>query len=182
MPSSTPTPGEDDRTVHDRKAGGGGDELIPPPALAKDSLRIEAVDPLAKPRVIIANPADGGVLYWTAKLFGFAALTIIAAVLVTVTSVYAYVSINAPPIPDFTQYADTASGVTRMYAADGSLLGEFAKERREIVPYERIPRPLIDAFLATEDHEFFEHRAIYFKGIVRAAWRNLASGDFAQGG
>jgi penicillin-binding protein 1A len=88
----------------------------------------------------------------------------------------------APPLPNLERYSNIASGVTRMYAADGTLMGEFAKERREVVPYERVPKRLIDAFLAVEDHEFFEHRGLYFKGIVRAAWRNIASGDFEQGG
>ena len=142
MPSSTLPPSDDDLTVpFDRKAHS-----------------LDAPTSVKRPRVVVANPADGGVLYWTAKLFGFAALCLIAALLIGVTSVYAYVSVSAPPIPDFTQYSSTASGVTRMYAADGTLLGEFAKERREIVPYERIPKKLIDAFLAVEDHEFFEHR------------------------
>ncbi len=187
MPSSNPTPGEDDLTVPFDRDAPGGDELLPPASLAKDSLSIKAraaaeAPRVSRPRVVVANPADGGVLYWTGKLFGFAALVIIAVLAITVTSVYAYVSVNAPAIPDFTQYANTASGITRMYAADGTLLGTFAAERREIVPYERIPKPLVDAFLAVEDHDFFEHRGIYFKGIIRAAWRNIASGDFAQGG
>jgi len=169
--SRTPSPGDDDLTVPvDRDAPVAAPVTPAAPAIAR------------RKRVVVANPADGGVLYWTGKLFGFAALALIAAVVVALTSIYSYVSVNAPPIPDFTQYANTASGVTRMYAADGTLLGEFAKERREIVAYEQIPQRLIDAFLAVEDHEFFEHRGIYFKGIVRAAWRNLASGDFAQGG
>jgi penicillin-binding protein 1A len=177
-----------DRDVHRE------DELLPtaslaPASLAKDSLRIRArasaeppIDSSKRPRVIVANPADGGVLYWTGKLFGFAGLVIVAVLAMSLVGIYSYVSVNAPAIPDFAQYANTASGVTRMYAADGTLLGEFAKERREIVPYERIPKPLIDAFLAVEDHDFFDHRGIYFKGIIRAAWRNIASGDFAQGG
>jgi penicillin-binding protein 1A len=72
--------------------------------------------------------------------------------------------------------------VTRVYAADGTKLGEFAEEFREIVPYEQIPPQLIDAVVAIEDHQFFEHGGIYWKGIARAAWRNVTAGDFAQGG
>jgi penicillin-binding protein 1A len=41
---------------------------------------------------------------------------------------------------------------------------------------------MVNAFLAVEDHDFFGHGGIYFKGIVRAAWANLTAGDFAQGG
>jgi len=133
-------------------------------------------------RVVVANPADGGLFYWLGKLFGFAGLLILAAFAGTLFGVYCYFSIHAPPTPDLSRYAQIAPGVTRMYAADGTLLGEFAKERREIVPFQQMPQQLVDAFLAVEDHDFFEHRGLYFKGIFRAAWRNLASGDFAQGG
>ncbi len=133
-------------------------------------------------RVVVGNPADGGVLYWVGKLFGFSALLVLALIGLSVLGTYCYFSVTAPPPPDLAHYSQIASGVSRMYAADGTLLGEFADERREIVPYENIPKPLVDAFLAVEDHEFFDHHGIYLKGIVRAAWRNIAKGDFAQGG
>ena len=73
--------------------------------------------------------------------------------------------------------------VSRIYAADGTLLGEFAREWREFVAYDEIPAQLSNAFLAVEDlADFFNHGGIYFKGIVRAAWANLSARDFAQGG
>ena len=133
-------------------------------------------------RVVIANRADGGYAYWIGKIYGFAGLVILSLLALTAFLIYSHFSLNAPPVPNLERYASAAPGVTRMYAADGTLLGEFAKEWREIVPYERIPKKLVDAFLAVEDHEFFEHRGIYYKGIGRALWKNITSGDFAQGG
>src|SRR5207248_4778098 len=56
------------------------------------------------------------------------------------------------------------------------------KDWRGIVPVERIPRRLVDAFLAVEDHDFYRHGGIYWKGIARAVWANITAGDFAQGG
>ena len=133
-------------------------------------------------RVVIANRADGGYAYWIGKIYGFAGLVILSLLALTAFLIYSHFSLSAPPVPNLERYASAAPGVTRMYAADGTLLGEFAKEWREIVPYERIPKKLVDAFLAVEDHEFFEHRGIYYKGIGRALWKNITSGDFAQGG
>lgn len=133
-------------------------------------------------RVTIANRADGGILYWVGKLYGFAALVIIAGLALIAVAIYGYFSRSAPPVPDLRSYAQITPAVSRMYAADGTLLGEFAKEWRHIVPYERIPKPLVDAFLAVEDHEFFEHRGLYFRGIGRAMWANITARDFAQGG
>ncbi|MEJ7600041.1 MAG: transglycosylase domain-containing protein [Kofleriaceae bacterium] len=133
-------------------------------------------------RVMVGNRADGGMPYWIGKLYGFAALVVITASLLTAFLVYSYFSINSPTPPDLTHYAKIAPGVTKMYAADGTLLGEFAKEWRDVVAFESMPKPLVDAFLAVEDHEYFQHKGIYFKGIARAVWRNVTAGDFAQGG
>ena len=133
-------------------------------------------------RVIIANRADGGILYWVGKLYGFTALVVLAALGITGFSLYASAASRTPAIPDLARYAQVVPAVSRIYAGDGTLLGEFAVEWREVVPYDRIPPKLVEAFLAAEDHEFFDHHGIYFKGIMRAAWRNLVAGDFEQGG
>lgn len=149
---------------------------------AFERARTTVVAPTKRARVFVANRADGGTFYWLGKLYGFAALALLAVFILTIISIYGWFSLNAPPPPDFERYAKSAPSITRMYAADGTLMGEFAKERREVVPFERVPQRLVDAFLAVEDHEFFEHGGLYYKGILRAAWRNIASGDFEQGG
>jgi penicillin-binding protein 1A len=133
-------------------------------------------------RVEVANRADGGFFYWIAKLSGFAVLIVAALGASAAVLTYRYFSIHAPPVPDLRTYAKVTPSVSRMYAADGTLLGEFAKEWREIVPFDEIPPRLVNAFLAVEDHDFFNHGGLYFKGIARAVWANLTAGDFAQGG
>ncbi|HLL22734.1 MAG TPA: transglycosylase domain-containing protein, partial [Kofleriaceae bacterium] len=137
---------------------------------------------IERTRVVVANRADGGYAYWIGKLYGFAALVIVSVLALIAILIYSHFALTAPPLPNLRSYANITPGVSRMYAADGTLLGEFAKEWRELVPYERMPKKLVNAFLAVEDHEFFEHRGIYFKGIARALWKNITSGDFAQGG
>src|ERR1043166_6370870 len=136
----------------------------------------------ARARVAIANRRDGGVAFWLARLYAFALLAIIAGVAFTGIAIYSYFSVNAPPVPDLRSYARVVPSVSRMYAADGTRLGEFAKEWREIVPFERMPKRLVDAFLAVEDHDFYDHGGLYWKGIARAVWANITAGDFAQGG
>jgi penicillin-binding protein 1A len=140
------------------------------------------VRPQHRDRVRIANPADGGVFYWLGKLYGFAALVFLAVLAAVLIGTYGYFARSAPDTPDLASYARVAPAVSRMYAADGTLLGEFATEWRELVPFDQIPKPLVLAFLAAEDHEFFDHHGIYFKGILRAVWRNHSAGDFEQGG
>jgi penicillin-binding protein 1A len=147
-----------------------------------------AVSPIhARHRVAIANRADGGIAYWIGKLYGFAALVGVVAASLLGVILYGYFSVRTddvgPGTPhDLSAYAQTVPAVSRIYAADGTLLGEFAREWREVVPYEKIPKQLVDAFLAVEDHDYFNHRGLYFKGIARALWTNITAGDFAQGG
>jgi penicillin-binding protein 1A len=136
----------------------------------------------SRSRVIIANPSDGGVLFWLGKLYAFAALVIVTLVLFAIAVAYEAIAEEAPEIPDLRRYAQVTPAVTRLYAADGTLMGEFAREWREITPYEKIPKRLVESVLAVEDHDFFVHGGIYFKGIARAVWANLTAGDFAQGG
>lgn len=142
--------------------------------------RWRTTDP--RPRVSVANRADGGVAYWLGKLYGFAAIVAVVSAGLAVLLVYRYFTTTTPAPPDLRAYSRITPGVTRIYAADGTVLGEFAKEWREVVPFESFPPALVDAVVAVEDHQFFEHGGIYFKGIVRAAWRNFTAGDFAQGG
>jgi penicillin-binding protein 1A len=133
-------------------------------------------------RVRVTNPSDGGFFFWLGKLALFAIFVVLVVLLAGALTVYAVFARSTPQAPDLARYATVAPAVTRVYAGDGSLLGEFAEEWREVVPYDKVPRQLVEAFISAEDHDFFVHHGIYFKGVLRAVWRNLTAGDFAQGG
>ena len=62
---------------------------------------------------------------------------------------------------------------TRVYGNDGSLIAEYARERRLFVPIEAIPRRVIDAFLSAEDKDFYTHPGVDFNGVMRAGIANL---------
>jgi penicillin-binding protein 1A len=68
---------------------------------------------------------------------------------------------------------------TRAYAWDGTLIGEFSRERRIFVPYDNIPPKLAEAFLAAEDHNFFRHGGVDVGGLGRAMAKDVI--NFAQG-
>jgi penicillin-binding protein 1A len=73
-------------------------------------------------------------------------------------------------LPDYSQLQDYEPPVmTRIHASDGSLLGEYAKERRLYLPIQAVPKLVINAFLAAEDKNFYEHGGIDFSGMARAA-------------
>ncbi len=73
-------------------------------------------------------------------------------------------------LPDYSQLQDYEPPVmTRVHATDGSLLGEYAKERRLYLPIQAVPKLVINAFLAAEDKNFYEHGGIDYSGMARAA-------------
>lgn len=93
---------------------------------------------------------------------------------------YRYLKAQIPHIETIADYKP-AQG-TKVYAYDGQLIAEFYKEnRRNIVPYDKIPRLLALAFVAGEDGEFFKHQGIDPVAIVRAAFKYAFTG-VKQGG
>ncbi|MBL8834381.1 MAG: penicillin-binding protein 1A [Rhodospirillales bacterium] len=79
-------------------------------------------------------------------------------------------------LPDHKQLAEYQTSVTtRVHAADGRILAEFAIERRTFVPYDAIPRRVVNAFLAAEDKTFFSHPGVSLPDIARAAIQNITN-------
>ena len=72
--------------------------------------------------------------------------------------------------------------VTKLYDKNGILFAEFFNQKRDLVPFEKIPKHLQHAFIAIEDAEFYNHFGVNPKGIVRALFVNLISGRIKQGG
>ena len=76
-------------------------------------------------------------------------------------------------LPEYEQLKNYSPMITtRIYAADGSLVSEFSKEKRIFVPINNIPRNLINAFLAAEDANFYNHFGIDPMAILRTGVRN----------
>ena len=72
-------------------------------------------------------------------------------------------------LPDYESLASYEPPVmTRIHAHDGSLMAEYARERRIFVPINVIPKLVIAAFLSAEDKRFYEHGGLDFTGIGRA--------------
>ena len=72
-------------------------------------------------------------------------------------------------LPDYSQLQDYEPPVmTRVHAADGSLVAEYARERRLYIPIQAVPKLVVNAFLAAEDKNFYEHGGLDFTGIARA--------------
>jgi len=119
------------------------------------------------------------------RFFGllFAAGTIIF--IVAVAAAAGFLWHYSKSLPDYSQLQDYEPAVmTRVHASDGSLLAEYARERRLYIPIQAVPKLVINAFVAAEDKNFYEHGGVDFSGIARAAMlyvQQYGSGRRPQG-
>ena len=89
----------------------------------------------------------------------------------------------APGLPDVRQLQDfELHSPLRIFTRDGKLIGEFGEERRMPVEFDEIPEDFIQALLAAEDANFFEHRGVDPRGLARAAVELASSGGEIQSG
>ena len=62
---------------------------------------------------------------------------------------------------------------SKVYSGNGDLVADFSKEKRIFVPYNSIPKSVINAFLSAEDKNFFTHPGVDAKGVLRAIINNI---------
>jgi penicillin-binding protein 1A len=107
------------------------------------------------------------------KFFGFLFATATIIFIVCAVAAAFLIWYYSRGLPDFTQLRDYEPPVmTRVHAADGSLIAEYAKERRLYLPVQDVPKLVIDAFISAEDKNFYTHYGIDPEGIGRAILSN----------
>lgn len=92
---------------------------------------------------------------------------------------YHYLVRDLPKLSRIEDYKPPA--VTRVLASDGSLMAEFFSEKRYPVKLQEVPDTIRKAFLAAEDASFYSHHGIDPISIMRAAVKNMQSGNVKQG-
>lgn len=117
------------------------------------------------------------------RLFGFAAtlasLLLVSASLIVGTVLW-HLSADLPDHAELARYEPAVT--TRLHAADGRIIAEYARENRLYLPLAAVPQRIVAAFLSAEDRNFYEHNGIDLKGIGRALLANLAGdADRPQG-
>ena len=106
-----------------------------------------------------------------ARLTGVILLFVIAALLGTVSGVlFAYAG-DLPEISALDDYIPNT--ITRVYSADGDVVGEFAVERRIIIGYDDIAPTLREAIIAAEDADFNSHVGLSISRIIVTAVRDV---------
>ncbi len=74
------------------------------------------------------------------------------------------------------------NATTKIYDRNEVLISEIFSQMRDVVPIKKVPPDLVNAFIAIEDNEFYDHWGVNPKGIVRAFFINIFSGRIKQGG
>jgi len=94
--------------------------------------------------------------------------------------VYFYFARDLPDIKTLEDYRPPL--ISEVFSDDGTKIAEFWTECRIFVPYDEIPRKVVEAFVDAEDARFFEHKGVDMRSIVRAFIANLKAGEITQGG
>ena len=113
------------------------------------------------------------------RVLFFTTLAIVGIAVAASFAVWRELTQDLPDAAELLDYRPPTA--TRVYAADGTLIGEFYVERRYLMPIEQVPLGVRRAFLAAEDADFYTHRGIDPQGIARAVYMNLREGEIVQG-
>ena len=109
----------------------------------------------------------------------FAILVLISALVGVLAGLYLVYSTDLPQVEDLEGYRP--SSITEIYDSHGRVIGSFALQRRVVASYEDFPPVLRQALVSIEDKDFYRHWGINVWRIVGAAYRDIRSGDKAQG-
>jgi penicillin-binding protein 1A len=125
-------------------------------------------DPQQAPRLVLTGlppprPRWLEVLRWT--LFG--GIVLFNGGVLLFAALWIHFAKGLPDLPSVEGYRPPI--ITEAISADGQIAGEFFNERRKVIPYPRVPRRLVQAFIASEDQRFFDHAGVDVRGTLRAA-------------
>src|SRR6185437_7212978 len=108
------------------------------------------------------------------QTFFYAILAVGVLVVAAVLGGFFYIYSVTRDLPSVEALRDYQPPVTtRVYAGDGTLLGEYARERRIFVPIAFVPKLVTEAFTSAEDKNFYSHPGIDPSGIMRAAIKDV---------
>jgi len=113
------------------------------------------------------------------KFFYFLLVVILLPIQITL-GIYLYF---APEIPSSSEVASVELQVPlKIFTKDGKLIGEFGEIHRTKLKFEEIPDTFVEAFLAAEDSDYFNHTGVDVLSLVRAAYQFLREGEIVSGG
>ena len=151
-----------------------------PPAPPPSSSPAPSGKPARRTTLVLDGVPKRGLLKRLLLFAVFMAILGVNLGLVVAGAIYVKFSQGLPSLPSAKDYRPPVVG--EFWSDDRALVGEFFDERRKVIPYERIPKKLVQAFVAAEDSRFFDHPGIDAIGTGRAAIKTYVLRNKVQGG
>ena len=99
---------------------------------------------------------------------------ILSGILIGGIAVFATLWVFSNKLPDYKFLKNYKASVSsKVYSGEGELISDFSAQKRIFVPYNSIPKKVINSFLSSEDKNFFSHPGVDAKGVVRAIINNI---------
>ncbi|MDH3751576.1 MAG: transglycosylase domain-containing protein, partial [Gammaproteobacteria bacterium] len=116
---------------------------------------------------------------WLIVIVGLGLTTTIGGI-AAIIGAYYYV---APGLPAAETIRDIPLQIPlRVFSRDGHLISEIGERRRILITYDEVPQHVVDAFVAAEDQRFWVHPGIDYRGILRALFQLISTGNIESGG
>ena len=108
------------------------------------------------------------------NIIGGTVVTLLVGGVVAVVGIIYLLNHYGKDLPDYSQLAQYEPAIiSRIYANDGSLLAEYARQKRLYIPISAVPRQIINAYLSAEDKNFYSHGGLDYLGLMRAVITNV---------
>ena len=110
------------------------------------------------------------------KFFRNIFILITSFILLSAISIISVLWTYSNDLPDYKFLKSYKPPVSsKVYSGDGDLVADFSQEKRVFVPFNSIPKNVINAFLSAEDKNFFKHPGVDAKGVIRAVINNISN-------
>ena len=110
------------------------------------------------------------------KFFRNIFILISSFILLSAISIISVLWTYSNDLPDYKFLKSYKPSVSsKVYSGNGDLVADFSQEKRVFVPFNSIPKNVINAFLSAEDKNFFKHPGVDAKGVIRAVINNISN-------
>ena len=110
------------------------------------------------------------------KFFRNIFILISSFILLSAISIISILWTYSNDLPDYKFLKNYKPPVSsKVYSGNGDLVADFSQEKRVFVPFNSIPKNVINAFLSAEDKNFFKHPGVDAKGVIRAVINNISN-------
>ena len=110
------------------------------------------------------------------KFFKNIFILITSFILLSAISIISVLWTYSNDLPDYKFLKSYKPPVSsKVYSGNGDLVADFSQEKRVFVPFNSIPKNVINAFLSAEDKNFFKHPGVDAKGVIRAVINNISN-------